>query len=360
MRRVHREYTTQPPPVRANPCDWPLGRYNGPMPINATPEYEKAEARYRAATAPQEQLDALEEMLRLIPKHKGSEKVQSELKRKISALKRQLASGGHKAGAGHVDPYHIPVGGAGQVAVVGLPNTGKSSIVAAVTEAKVKVEPYPYSTPTPIPGMWSWQDVQLQLVDTPPFTAEHIEGGMVNLLRRADVIAVVADASSPESIDQVEGALAVLADRRTPLFNCPAVEIPADAPLGKPGLLAVTHADLVDPDEIATLSELTGTSLTVCALDCTTGAGFDKLATELWRLLHVVRVFTRVPGERGELTDPFTLPVGSTVEDLARHIHRDLPDRLKYARIWGPGHHGGQQVHRTEELRDRDVVELHE
>ncbi len=330
------------------------------MSINATPEYEKAEARYRAATTATDQLDCLREMLRLIPKHKSSEKAQSELKRKISVLTKQLATGGGPSGAVHADPYYIPAGGAGQVAVVGAPNTGKSSIVAAATDAKVKVEPYPYSTPLPTPGMWAWGDVQIELVDTPPFTAEHIEGGMVNLLRLTDVVCVVADAASPESIDQIEETLAVLSAKRIPLFNCPAADIPPDAPLGKPGLLAITHADQVGPDEIATLAELLGGPLVACGLDCTTGAGLENLAENIWRLLNVIRVFTRHPHEKGKLTDPFTLPAGSTVEDLARHIHRDLPDKLKFARIWGESRHGGQQVHRTEVLADRDVVELHE
>jgi len=211
-----------------------------------------------------------------------------------------------------------------------------------------------------VPGMWAWQDVKFQLIDTPPISDEHVEAGLVNLLRRARAVIVAVDASSPESLDQIERALAILAAKRTPLFNRPAVEIPAEAPLGRPGLIAVTHADAVDADEIATLGELAGTDLALCGVDCTTGAGFESLAETLWRLLHLIRVYTRVPGHRDELTDPFTLPVGSTVDDLARAIHRDLPDKLKFARIWGPTRHDGQQVHRTEVLDDRDIVELHE
>ncbi|NLF32116.1 MAG: TGS domain-containing protein [Planctomycetes bacterium] len=329
------------------------------MAVNATPEYEKAEARYRQAVTDAEKLDALEEMLRLVPKHKASEKVQSDLKRKISALKKEQASG-KGAAATVVDPYTIVRSGAAQVAVVGLPNTGKSSILAAVTEAKVKVESYPYSTTLPVPGMWEWQDVRFQLVDTPPLSGEHVEAGLVNLLRRAGAILVAVDASSPESLDQIDRTLAILAGKRADLFNCPAVQIPADAPLGRPGLIAVTHADAVGDGEIATLGELAGTDLALCGVDCTTGAGFDRLAETLWRLLHLIRVYTRIPGHKGELTDPFTLPVGSTVDDLARAIHRDLPDKIKFARIWGTGRHDGQQVHRTEVLADRDIVELHE
>jgi ribosome-interacting GTPase 1 len=144
------------------------------------------------------------------------------------------------------------------------------------------------------------------------------------------------------------------------LFDCPAVEIPTEFRHGKPGLLAVTHADVAGADEMAALSELAGGRLAMCGLDCTTGAGFDQFGQNIWRLMHVIRVYTKRPGHKAKRTDPFTLPVGSTVEDLARGIHRDLPGKLKFARIWGDGRYAGQQVHRTECLRDKDLVEIHE
>lgn len=328
------------------------------MPVNASPEFEKAESRYRQAGTPTEQLSALQEMLRLVPKHKGSEKVQSNIKRKLSTLRREMAQS--KSSGGQADPFHVPAGGAGQVTLMGLPNTGKSSIVAAVTQAPVKVADYPFSSPAPVPGMWLWQDVQIQMVDTPAVTVDHAPGGMINLLLHSDVVAVVADAADSASLQQVETALEILSQRRVELFDCPAVDIPDNDLRGKPGLLALTHADRVSADEIDTMAELLDGRLTVCGLDCITGEGFDVLADHLWRLLHIIRVYTKRPGQQADRKDPFTLPVGATVEDLARAVHRDLPDRLKFARIWGQGHHDGQQVHRTAPLGDRDVVEIHE
>ncbi len=329
------------------------------MAVNATPEYEKAEARYRSATAPQEELDALQEMLRLIPKHKASEKKQSDIKRRIKALRQDLAHS-RAATTATTDPYYIPRGGAGQVAVVGLPNTGKSSILAAVTRAPVKVGEYAYTTSVPVPGMWPWQDAQIQLVDTPPFTPEHVEGGLVNLLHRADAVLVVVDAASPESLDQAESALAALAGKGIELLDVPEVEMPEETPNARPGLIAATHADVVGPDEIATLAELYAGPLKVVGVDCTGPEGLEALAGALWRLLHVIRVYTKRPGQKPDMEAPFTLPIGATVEELAASIHRDLPEKIKFARLWGPGRHDGQQVHRTETLHDRDVVELHE
>lgn len=331
------------------------------MALNATPEYEKAEARFRAAQDPQDELEALQEMLRLIPKHKASEKKQADIKRKISTLRKDLAHGaGSRSSAGVLDPYHIAPGGAGQVVLAGLPNTGKSSIVAAVSSAPVKVADYPFTTATPVPGMWRWQDVQIQLVDTPPFSAGSVEGGMVNLLHRCDAVAIVVDLAAAECLEQADAALATLAERGIELFDAPVEAIPAESPDGKPALLVATHTDQASPEDLATLQEFYQGRLKVCGVACAAQAGFDALGGELWRLLNVIRVYTKRPGQKPDLANPFTLHHGAVIDDLARSIHRDLPEKIRFARIWGEGRFDGQQVHRTEELRDRDVVELHE
>ena len=304
------------------------------MSINATPEYERADQRYRQAQTPPERLEALEEMLRLLPKHKASEKRQSELKRKISALRKDIAHGGAKGGAGPPDPYNIPPSGAGQVVLVGMPNTGKSSIVAALTHASAVVADYPFTTTTPTPGMCDWLDVQIELVDTPPVTAEHIEGGMVNLLRRADAIAVVANAASAESIDEVETVLALLAERRIDLVAEPVAE--------------------------SALEELRNPPPELLAVSARTGEGLSAMMRRLFEMLNVIRVYTKRPGQKGERKDPFVLPAGATLEELARNIHRELPAKLKFARIWGPDRHDGIQVRLTEPLRDGDLIEIHE
>ena len=145
------------------------------MPANLTPEYERAEQRYREAGDDAERLEALREMLSTIPKHKGTEKMQADLKRRISQL---VKAGGKRARARTVDPFHVPRGGAGQIVLLGLPNVGKSMLVATTTDASVKVAEYPYTTALPVPGMWPYQDVQIQVVDTPPVTAEHVPPGL--------------------------------------------------------------------------------------------------------------------------------------------------------------------------------------
>src|SRR5512137_1545115 len=145
------------------------------MPANLTPEYEKAELRYKQATSDEERLAGLQAMLSAIPKHKGTEKMQADLKRRISQLRREEQQTGHSKGP---DPFHIPRSGAGQVALIGAPNCGKSSLLAATTHAAARVADYPFTTVLPQPGMWHQDDVQIELVDTPPLTEDHVPTGL--------------------------------------------------------------------------------------------------------------------------------------------------------------------------------------
>jgi hypothetical protein len=167
------------------------------VPANLTPDYERAERRYREAGDDEQRLAALREMFATVPKHKGTEKIQADLKRRISQFRKAVARKPLKA----IDPFHVPRSGAGQAVLVGLPNVGKSSLVAKLTHAPVKIAPYPFTTSVPVPGMCLYEDVQLELVDTPPLTVEHVPGGLLNTIRNADVIVLVVDASS-EPLEQ--------------------------------------------------------------------------------------------------------------------------------------------------------------
>jgi len=186
------------------------------MPANLTPDYEKAERRYKEAVDDAARLDALREMLSVIPKHKGTEKLQADIKRKLSQLRR---SESRKPVRG-ADPYHVPHSGAGQVVLVGVPNVGKSMIVATATHAQVKVAEYPFTTQLPAPGMLHFEDVQIQLVDTPPVTAEHVPTGLLGTIRASDIIAIVADMSG-DALDQADTVCKLLADKGVTLRSVP-------------------------------------------------------------------------------------------------------------------------------------------
>src|SRR5512137_1316078 len=227
------------------------------MPANLTPEYEKAELRYKQATTDEERLAGLQAMLSAIPKHKGTEKMQADLKRRMSQLRREEQKSAHSKGP---DPFHIPRGGAGQVVLVGPPNTGKSSLLAATTHALVKVADYPFTTVVPQPGMWDKDDVQIELVDTPPLTAEHVPTGLMGTIRNADLVCVVLEADDA-ALEQAEMVLGVLRERGLTLRTAPRNTLnPADASV-RAGVLVLNKADAGEPEVAAALRELYGGEL---------------------------------------------------------------------------------------------------
>jgi hypothetical protein len=339
------------------------------MPANVTPEYEKAERRYRQATTDDERLAALQDMLATIPKHKGTEKMQADIKHRLSQLRKEQQKPGQSKGP---DPFHIPRGGVGQVVLVGPPNAGKSSLLATTTNAAVKVADYPFTTAVPQPGMWSRDNIQIELVDTPPLTREHVPVGLMGTIRNADIVSLVVE-SGDAALEQVETALSVLKDRRLMLRTVPRNRLNPNDPGERCGLIVVNKAESGSPEALSALRGLyagvgsVGASdslgrhgLEVLPVSAKTRQGLDDWFRRLWELLAMVRVFAKEPGREPDLTKPFALPAGSTVADLARLIHRDLPEMMKFARLWGHGRFGGQQVHRTEPLQDRDIVEIHE
>ncbi len=210
------------------------------MPANLTPAYYEAEDRFRSAETNEEKIAALEEMLSVMPKHKGTDGLRADLRRKLSQLKEAPAE--KKAGA-RVDIFHVPRSGAGQVVLLGLPNTGKSSILAALTKAKVVVADFPFATQVPVPGMVKYEDIQIQLVDMPPITADYSAPGQVGTYRNGDIIAVVIDLSQDIEeqclvlLDFLESRK-LLADEKTP-----AVDAQGNI-LGKKAVCLCTKADL--------------------------------------------------------------------------------------------------------------------
>lgn len=337
------------------------------MPANLTPEYEKAELLYREATHDRDRLVALQEMLSAIPKHKGTEKMQADLKRRISQLRKEEQKSSHGKGP---DPFHIPKSGAGQVVLVGPPNSGKSSLLVVTTNAAAKVADYPFTTVVPQPGMWHQEDVQIELVDTPAITLDHLPTGLIGTIRHADVIAVVVECGDA-ALDQTETALQVLAARGIALASLPCSGLATDDPQLHPGLVVATKTDSAGFESARILSELysarpaaSGSAarpgLDIIPVSTRTRQGLDVLFKRLWELLGRVRVYSKEPGKAPDMHKPFILPAGSSIADLARFIHRDLPDRMKFARLWGHSRFEGQQVHKNEPLRDRDIVEIHE
>lgn len=324
------------------------------MPANLTQQYKKAEQRFKDAGTDEERLAALEEMLREIPKHKGTEHLQADLKKRRSKLKAAIEGGGKKSGGvKHVDIFHVPKSGAGQVALVGMPNAGKSAILQALTHAHVHVADFPFSTDKPIPGMAKFEDVQIQLVDAPPITADFAPAGLVNTYRSADMLAIVIDLAG-EVLEQMEVCTAYLDSHKLILDEG------GDAHLSRKTFVIATKTDIAPAGTLDTLKELTERPFEFIEISAETGQGLDVLMQRIFEMLDVIRIYAKKPHQPADMTDPFTLKRGSDVHDLAYHIHRELADKLKAARAWNsPNIHDGQNVPREHILSDKEIIELH-
>ena len=345
------------------------------MPANLSPEYKAAAEAFRKARDPQERLDCLRQMLSVIPKHKGTDHLQADLKHRIKELDEEL-EGPKKGGARSSPALVVRPEGAAQLALVGPPNSGKSLLHARLTGSAAKSGPYPYTTQYPEPGMFRWEDVRFQVVDLPAIAAEHPLPWLGSTLQSADAALLVIDLSDPDCLQHVESVQAALRERKVSLVTGWPADEPAAglAPVQTldeadvftvrlPTLLVANKADRLDhaDTDLEALAELEEPHFPALLVSAESGQGLAELGAWLWRSLGLVRVYTKTPGKPALHDRPFTLRHGEqTVADVARLVHRDMAKTLKYARVWGRSVVAeGQHVGREHVLADRDVVELH-
>jgi ribosome-interacting GTPase 1 len=325
------------------------------MPANLPPTYHEAEERYRSARSSEDKLAALEEMLRIIPKHKGTDKLQADLKARMAKLKRQP----RKKGATASHSYMIPREGAGQIALVGPPNGGKSALVDRLTHASPAVAEYPFTTREPLPGMMPFEDIAFQLIDLPPIAESYIEPWVFDLIRRADLLWLVVEVTN--SLDELEETLRLLESKRIAVH--PAIDEPVEEPdvgVLLPALLVVTGRDRPESgDDLEILRGLLERPWPIAPVSAIDGSGLDELGRMTFDALKVIRIYTKQPGKPPDRDEPFALRRGSTVADLARTIHKDLASGFKFARVWGEQVFDGQSVQQEHVLDDGDVVEIH-
>lgn len=343
----------------------PTGGYTGAasgvaeraVPTNLPPQYFEAEKTYRQARSPAEKVEALETMLAVMPKHKGTDHLKADLRSRIAKLTQEAQK--QAGGASRVQLYDVRKEGAGQLALVGLPNAGKSSLMAALTDATPKVGDYPFTTQLPQPAMMPVENVYIQLVDLPPLVAEATPPWHRALIRRADLLLLVVDLSG-DPLEEWTTLLAELGRMRVEPIAPGDDVLDGDEAPGKPALLVATKADRPDAADLLELLELeVNGRVPVLAVSATDGSGLEEVRRRSLAALDVIRVYTKPPGKPADRTRPFVLKRGSTIDDLADLIHHELREKLKYALLWGAsGKFGGQRISRHHELEDQDVVEL--
>ncbi len=327
------------------------------MPANLPQTYLDADKRYREAKTPEEKIAALEEMLALIPKHKGTDKLQADIKRRISRHKELSQK---KPGAViQKSVFNIDKEGAAQVVIIGPPNTGKSSLVDALTKASPEIADFPHTTHKPTPGMAQHENIQFQLVDTPPITEDYVDPEMADLIRRADIVVLLLDLKA-DLIGQYEDTLRVLDTFRIFPEGTIVPEGVRRPVFFKKMLVAANKMDEEkDEEDLETFLELTGLQQPALGISLHRGKNISEFLEELYRLSGIIRVYSKNPGKAPDLKEPFVIPRDSTLEDLALKIHKDFARKLKFARIWGNTVHDGQMVQRDYVMQDGDIVEIH-
>jgi ribosome-interacting GTPase 1 len=326
------------------------------MPTNLPPEYFEAEKRYRAAQSTAERIARLEELMGTIPKHKGTDKLRADYRRRLSKLRSAAQA---KKGPGRQESvYRIDREGAGQAILVGPPNVGKSSLVDALTNASPEVSAAPFTTWEPTPGMMPVEDIQIQLIDTPPLNRDFVEPGFLDLVRRSDLVLLVVDLQT-DPLGQLEDSIAFLEEHRILPRHVREAHTDDRSLSFVPMLVVTNKNDDEASDELWEVFEgLLEGDWPLVPVSATTGRNLESLKRMVFDQLEIIRVYSKPPGKKPDLERPFVLPKGSTVQDMAAKVHRDFLDNLKAARVWGSADFDGQMVARDYVLADGDVVEL--
>ncbi len=323
------------------------------MPANLPPQYFEAEKNFRMAKSPLEKIAALEEMLAIMPKHKGTDHLRAELRTRIAKLTQSL----DKKTATQRASMMIEKVGAAQVAVIGLPNAGKSQLVASLTKASPAVAAYPFTTHSATPGMMVFENIQIQLIDTPPLSEQPPEWWLLSIIRRAEALLVVVDLSY-DPVSQLDALISQLQEKRIGVWEGMAAN-DEEFPLSyKKTLVVANKMDLDSGENYRALQSRYGGQLPVVPVSAP-GDGLDELRLKVFQMLDIIRVYTKVPGGKPDFTDPIILEKGSTLDAAAASVHKDFAARMKFARIWGSGKHDGIMAKRDHVLQDGDVIELH-
>jgi len=327
------------------------------MPANLPPEYYEAEKDFKHAKTQSEKITTLEKLIATVPKHKGTDKIRANLRKKLSKLKSAAQS--KKGVSRQKTLYHIDKEGAGQIALVGTPNVGKSSLLAALTNAKPEIANFPRTTWNPMPGMMFFEDIQIQLIDTPPLNRDYIEPELFNLVQRCDIVLLVVDIQGDPDKQLIEACEILKEHKIIPLH----LKNKSEQEKGhtyKPFLVVANKYDEENLNDVFELfKDLLDDKWPMVKVSAKNGLNLEGLKKKLFNKLEIIRVYSKTPGKEPDLKQPFVLKKGKTVQDFAEKVHKDFAKNLKTAKKWGHGVYDGQPVQRDHQLHDGDIVELH-
>ncbi len=327
------------------------------MPANLPPKYFEAERVYKQAKTPEDKVEALELMLAVMPKHKGTDKLRADIRSRIAKLSDEAQRRSTVARRGSA--YNIRKEGAGQIVLVGLPNVGKSELVAALTEAAPEIGDYPFTSKEPLPGMMPFENIQIQLLDMPPITDRDARPWFAHLLRNADAILLLVDLAE-DPVAQFEELLRELAAMRVRVIDEDDDDEMVIGVVQRRAMVIGSRGDLDESGErYERLRSRCEGLIPVAYASVLDDASLAVIGKAIFDILDIIRVYTKSPGKKADMDDPVILDRGSTLEDAAESVHKDFLANLKYAQIWGSGKFDGQRVKRDYVLEDGDVVELH-
>ncbi len=327
------------------------------MPANLPPDYHAAEEKFRAAESNSAKIECLEELIGTIPKHKGTDHLRAELRRKLSRLKSEQHK---KKNVGrHESEYHIEKEGSARIVLIGPTNVGKSSLVARMTHATPKISASPFTSWEPTPGMLNVEDVHLQLIDTPPLSKEFTKPELFDLVRTADLILLMLDIQD-YPILQYEDSITLLKNHRiAPEFL--KTRIADFESLSFMRMLVIMNK--VDnqkfQEDFDAFCELENANFPLIPISIENRLNLELLGKRCIEMMALIRIFSKPPGKDPDMRQPYVLTVGATIEEFAGRVHRDFLTHLKTARVWGKQVYDGQMVGRDHILNDGDIVELH-
>ncbi|RLD15050.1 MAG: GTP-binding protein [Caldiserica bacterium] len=321
------------------------------MPANLPPQFYQLEREYREKKTIKEKIEVLKKMYAIMPKHKGTDKLQAEIKARISKLREELEN--EKKRGGKRNFIHIEKEGAGQIVLVGPPNTGKSTILSMLSNARPEIGDYPFTTKTPCVGMVPFEDIQLQMVDLPPIAEGSIPFWVVEIVRNSDLVLIVLsfDLNIEEEFKKLTE---LLREKKIEVVREPSEE-GIFGMIKKKGIVFINKKDEAEDVDLVksnlSLKVLSGSSFDEKDL--------DELKRVLFEELGIIRVYTKEPGKPPDFKDPIILKEGATVYDAAERLHKEIARKLKYARLWGSSKFDGQRVFKNQVLKDKDIVEFH-